>query len=125
MAQERLAVATEAGDEVEAAGAVRISLSICLEHTQALWIVLSAAQGLMNKAAQRELARRVRQQIASCALAPRRAQSAPTREEMASHDHANLKIFTHRLRGYHDCLMALRLGPAPRATRSKKDRDDQ
>jgi hypothetical protein len=75
VAQERLAVAAEAGGEVEAAGAVRISLSICLEHTQALWIVLSAAQGLMDEAAQRELVRRVRQQIAACALPPRRARS--------------------------------------------------
>lgn len=75
VAQERLAVAAEAGGEVEAAGAVRISLSICLEHTQALWIVLSAAQGLMDEAAQRELVRRVRQQIAACALPARRARS--------------------------------------------------
>ena len=75
VAQERLAVAAEAGGEVEAAGAVRISLSICLEHTQALWIVLSAAQGLMDEAAQRELVRRVRQQIAACALPPRRPRS--------------------------------------------------
>ena len=75
VAQERLAVAAEAGGEVEAAGAVRISLSICLEHTQALWLVLSAAQGLMDEAAQRELVRRVRAQIAACALPPRRARS--------------------------------------------------
>ena len=75
VAQERLAVAAEAGGEVEAAGAVRISLSICLEHAQALWLVLSAAQGLMDEAAQRELVRRVRQQIAACALPPRRARS--------------------------------------------------
>jgi hypothetical protein len=69
VAQERLAVAAEA------AGAVRISLSICLEHTQALWIVLSAAQGFMDETAQRELVRRVRRQIAACALPPRRARS--------------------------------------------------
>jgi hypothetical protein len=75
VAQERLAVAAEAGGEVEAAGAVRISLSICLEHTQALWIVLSAAQGFMDETAQRELVRRVRRQIAACALPPRRARS--------------------------------------------------
>ena len=75
VAQERLAVAAEAGGEVAAAGAVRISLSICLEHTQALWLVLSAAQGLMDEAAQRELVRRVRRQIAACALPPRRARS--------------------------------------------------
>lgn len=75
VAQERLAAAAEAGGEVEAAGAVRISLSICLEHTQALWIVLSAAQGLMDEAAQRELVRRVRAQIAACALPPRRPRS--------------------------------------------------
>ena len=75
VAQERLAVAAEAGGEIEAAGAVRISLSICLEHTQALWIVLSAAQGLLDEAAQHELVRRVRRQIAACALAPRRARS--------------------------------------------------
>lgn len=75
VAQERLAVAAEAGGEVAAAGAVRISLSICLEHTQALWLVLSAAQGLMNQAAQSELVRRVRQQIAACALPPRRPRS--------------------------------------------------
>jgi hypothetical protein len=79
VAQERLAVAAEAGGEVEAAGAVRISLSLCLslclEHTLALWLVLSAAQGLMDEATQRELVRRVRQQIAACALPPRRARS--------------------------------------------------
>lgn len=75
LAQERLAVAAEAGGEVSSAGALRISLSICLEHTQALWIVLSAAQGLMDKAAQRELVRRVRKQIAECALPPRRPRS--------------------------------------------------
>lgn len=75
VAQERLAVADEAGGEVQEAGVVRISLSICLEQTQALWIVLSAAQGLMDEAAQRELVRRVRQQIAACALPPRRERS--------------------------------------------------
>ena len=75
VAQERLAVAAVAGGEVAAAGVVRISLSICLEHTQALWIVLSAAQGLMDEAAQRELVRRVRAQIAACALPPRRPRS--------------------------------------------------
>jgi hypothetical protein len=75
VAQERLAVADEAGGEIQQAGVVRISLSICLEQTQALWIVLSAAQGLMDEAAQRELVRRVRQQIATCALPPRRERS--------------------------------------------------
>ena len=75
VAQERLAVAAEAGGEVEAAGVVRISLSICLEHTQALWLVLSAAQGLIDEAAQRELVRRVRKQIAACALPVRRTRS--------------------------------------------------
>jgi len=75
VAQERLAVAAEVGGEVEAAGAVRISLSICLEYTQALWIVLSASQGLMDKAAQQELVRRMRQQIAGFALPPRRPRS--------------------------------------------------
>jgi len=75
VAQERLAVAAEVGGEVEAAGAVRISLSICLEYTQALWIVWSAAQGLMDKAAQQELVRRMRQQIAAFALPPRRPRS--------------------------------------------------
>jgi hypothetical protein len=75
VAQERLAVAAEAGGEVEAAGGVRISLSLCLEHTQALWIVLSHAQGLMDEAAQRELVRRMRQQTAALALPPRRARS--------------------------------------------------
>lgn len=75
VAQERLAVAAEARGEVQAAGVVRISLSICLEQTQALWIVLSAAQGLMDEAAQRELVRRMRAQIAACALPPRRPRS--------------------------------------------------
>jgi hypothetical protein len=75
VAEERLAVAAAAGGEVEAAGAVRISLSLCLEHTQALWIVLSHAQGLMDEAAQRELVRRMRQQIAALALPPRRSRS--------------------------------------------------
>ena len=75
VAQERLAVAAEVGGEVEAAGAVHISLSICLEYTQALWIVLSASQGLMEKAAQQELVRRMRQQSGACALPPRRPRS--------------------------------------------------
>ncbi len=75
VAQERLAVAAEVGGEVQAAGVVRISLSICLEQTQALWLVLSAAQGLMDEAAQRELVRRMRTQIAACALPPRRPRS--------------------------------------------------
>jgi len=75
LAQVRLAVAAEVGGEVEAAGAVRISLSICLEHMQALWIVLSAAQGLMDKAAQRELVRRVREQIALCPAAEKTKES--------------------------------------------------
>ena len=75
VAQERLAVAAEAGGEVEAAGALRISLSICLEHTQALWLVLSAGQGLLDEEMQRELVRRVRAQIAACALPPRRPRS--------------------------------------------------
>lgn len=75
VAQERLAVAAEAGAEVAAAGALRISLSICLEYTQALWLVQSSAQGLMDEFAQRELVRRVRQQIAACALPPRRMRS--------------------------------------------------
>lgn len=75
VAQERLAVAAVAGGEVQAAGGVRISLSICLEQTQALWLVLSAAQGLMDEAAQRELVRRMRAQIATCALPPRRPRS--------------------------------------------------
>jgi hypothetical protein len=75
VADERLAVAAQAGGEVQAAGAVRISLSICLEHTQALWLVLNAAQGLMDQAAQAELVRRVRAQIAACALPPRRPRS--------------------------------------------------
>lgn len=75
VAQERLAVADEAGGEVQAAGVQRISLSICLEQTQALWLVLSAAQGLMDAAAQRELVRRMRTQIAACALPPRRPRS--------------------------------------------------
>ena len=75
MAEERLAVAAEAGGEVQAAGAVRISLRICLEQTQALWLVLSAAQGLMDAAAQLELVRRMRAQIAAGALSPRRARS--------------------------------------------------
>jgi hypothetical protein len=75
VAQERLAVAAEAGGEVQAAGVVRISLSICLELTQALWLVLSSSQGLMDEAAQRELVRRMRAQIAACALPPRRPRS--------------------------------------------------
>jgi len=75
VAEERLAVAAQAGGEVQAAGAVRISLGICLEHTQALWLVLSSAQGLMDQAAQAELVRRVRAQIAAFALPPRRSRS--------------------------------------------------
>jgi hypothetical protein len=54
---------------------VQLWTSLSVEQTQALWIVLSAAQGLMDEAAQRELVRRVRQQIAACALPPRRERS--------------------------------------------------
>lgn len=75
VAQERLAVAAEAGGEVAAAGAVRISLSLCLDYVQALWMVLSASEGLMDEAAQHELVRRMRQKIAAHALTPRRARS--------------------------------------------------
>jgi len=75
LAEERLAVAAQAGGEVQEAGAVRISLSICMELTQALWLVLSAAQGIMDEAVQSELVRRMRAQIAACALPPRRARS--------------------------------------------------
>ncbi len=75
VAEERLAVAAQAGNEVQAAGVMRISLSICMEQTQALWLVLNAAQGLMDQAAQAELVRRVRAQIAACALPPRRPRS--------------------------------------------------
>jgi len=75
VAQERLEVAAQAGGEVQAEGAVRISMRICLEQTQALWMVLSAAQGLMDEAAQGELVRRMRAQIAACALPPRRPRS--------------------------------------------------
>lgn len=75
VAEERLAAAAEAGGEVQAAGVVRISQRICLEQTQALWLVLSTAQGLLDEAAQGELVRRMRAQIAACALPPRRARS--------------------------------------------------
>ena len=75
LAEERLAVAAQVGGEVEAAGAVHISLSICMELTQAWWLVLGSAQGLMDEAAQRELVRRMRVQIAACALPTRRARS--------------------------------------------------
>jgi len=75
VAQERLAIADEVGGEVQQAGVMRISMSICLEQTLALWVVLTAAQGLMDEAAQRELVRRMRQQIADCALPPRRERS--------------------------------------------------
>ncbi len=75
VAQERLEVAAQAGGEVLKAGAVRISMRVCLEQTQALWLVLSAAQGLMDEVAQAELVRRMRAQIAACALPPRRARS--------------------------------------------------
>jgi hypothetical protein len=71
VAQERLAVAAEAGGEVQAAGVVRI----CLEQTPALRLVHSAAQGLMDEATQRELVRRMRTQIAAYALPPRRPRS--------------------------------------------------
>jgi hypothetical protein len=70
--EERLAVAAVAGGEVETSDVARISLSLCLEHTQALWFVLSHAQGLMDEAALRELLRRMRQQTAALALPPRR-----------------------------------------------------
>jgi hypothetical protein len=51
--------------EDDAAGAVRISLSFCFEHMRALWIVLRAAVGFTGGVAQRNLVRRMRQQIAA------------------------------------------------------------
>ena len=75
LAEERLAVAAQVRGEVEAAGAVHISLSIFMDLTQAWWLVLGSAQGLMDEAAQLELVRRMRVQIAACALPTRRARS--------------------------------------------------
>jgi hypothetical protein len=54
---------------------LRISLRISLEQAQTLRLVLGVAQGLMDEDAQRELVRRMRAQIAACALPPRRARS--------------------------------------------------
>ena len=73
LAEERLAIA-EASQEVELrqAGALRISFALCQEYTAALFLVLLSAQGLMDAAAQAELVRRVRAQIAEAALPPRR-----------------------------------------------------
>jgi hypothetical protein len=53
---------------------LRISL-VSLEQAQTLRLVLGVAQGLMDEDAQRELVRRMRAQIAACALPPRRARS--------------------------------------------------
>lgn len=76
LAEERLAVAALApAAEVRQAGAVRISLAMCHQHTVALWMTLQAAQGLLDEATQAELIVRVRQQIAWAALPPRRARS--------------------------------------------------
>lgn len=75
LAEERLAVAAIVGGEVAQAGAVRISFSLCHEHTMALFLVLQAAQGLMDKPTQGELVMRVRAQIALAALPPRRSRS--------------------------------------------------
>ncbi|MBK8094746.1 MAG: hypothetical protein IPK32_22950 [Verrucomicrobiaceae bacterium] len=76
MAEERLACAQSSEDEeVRQAGALRISMSHCLEHTVALLLVLEAAQGLMDEAAQGVLVRRAREQIAQAALPARRRRS--------------------------------------------------
>ncbi len=83
--------------EFGTAFAARISLSICMEMMQALWLVIGSAQGLMNEAAQRELVRRMRMQIAACALPLRRAQSAPARQQVATHDHAFIPRITCHL----------------------------
>lgn len=76
VAEERLACAQSSEDEeVRQAGVLRISMSHCLEHTVALLLVLEAAQGLMDEAAQGVLVRRVREQIAQAALPARRRRS--------------------------------------------------
>lgn len=76
VAEERLACAQSSRDEeVRQAGVLRISMSHCLEHTVALLLVLEAAQGLMDEAAQGVLVRRVREQIAQAALPARRRRS--------------------------------------------------
>jgi hypothetical protein len=76
LAEERLAIAESCEDkDVQRAGAVRISFSLCQEYTAALFMVLQASQGLMAAPAQGELVRRVRVQIASAALPPRRSRS--------------------------------------------------
>lgn len=76
LAEERLAAAQASEDEeVRQAGAVRISFSLCKEYTVALFMVLQASAGLMDEAAQAELVRRVRAQIAAAALPPRRPRS--------------------------------------------------
>jgi|GEM_PF-446818 len=75
LAEERLAVADQAGGEIQQQAAIRISLSVCKEHIMALFLVLQAGKGLMNAGAQAELVRRVRQQIADFALPPRRSRS--------------------------------------------------
>jgi hypothetical protein len=65
LAEERLAIAESCEDkDVQRAGAVRISFSLCQEYTAALFMVLQASQGLMAAPAQGELVRRVRVQIA-------------------------------------------------------------
>lgn len=76
LAEERLAIAEASPDKaVRQAGAVRISFALCQEYTAALFMVLQASQGLMDGAAQAELVRRVRVQIAEAALPPRRSRT--------------------------------------------------
>jgi Transposase DDE domain len=76
LAEERLAVAALAPNpKIGQAGALRISFTMCLYHSMALWITLDAARGLLDEATQAQLIVRVRTQIAQGALAPRRARS--------------------------------------------------
>jgi hypothetical protein len=76
LAKERLAAAAQSSDaEVQSAGALRISFSVCHEMTVALWMVLQAAPGIIDAATQALLIEGVRKQIAQHALPPRRSRS--------------------------------------------------
>ncbi len=73
VAEERLACAQQSSEEeVTQSAVMRISYGWCVQLCRALWIVLASGEGLLDEAAQAELVRRTRRQIAQQALPKRR-----------------------------------------------------
>ena len=76
LAEERLAAAAQSeNDEVEQAGAVRVSFAKCRIHMLGLWITFSAGEGILSEEQQEQLIAAVRAQIAREALPKRRSRS--------------------------------------------------